>query len=205
MNVAFYFHSAESEEKKEQSMRLMNLSVRSVRKHMPDAVVWHLKGPRVDKFPGVDDAIEYEPRHRPEHHAMMKGDTIFLDIDTVVQDDLSHVFDTKQPFDVAVALRPKLSMRNVPKWNRIPYNWGVSFTRSADFWRGASKMLADEGWPWNEAILCRYAQTSGSIVMMLRGERYNYTPATEDEDVSTRAVVHYKGNRKHWMLSRVVD
>ena len=200
MNVAFYYHSAPNKESEELYDWMMDRAVEAVRKHMPRAKVWHLRGPSVPARE-VDDDIVLEDRLRMQHHAFM-GDTetLFLDIDAIVQEDVSDVFD--KPFDAAVCVRPKATLHS---WKRIPYNGGVTFTRSAEFWRGAERMYAPEGWPLSEVPLNRYIVTEcgGFKLLRLPGERYNYSPGSLNEELKDCAIVHWKGaERKRWMRER---
>jgi hypothetical protein len=46
------------------------------------------------------------------------------------------------------------------------------------------------------------AETAPLTVLDLPCELYNYTPASDAEDLRGRFVVHYKGERKAWMERR---
>jgi hypothetical protein len=89
----------------------------------------------------------------------------------------------------------------------MPYNTGVMFSRSKEFWLecAASCHRAPKGiqrW-WGDQISVRLAADTGKYkVLELPVEKFNYSPATEDEDTTDRYVLHYKGERKDWMIKR---
>ena len=198
MRVAFYYHSAPNKDSIEFFDWMMGAAVESVRKHMPNSVIWHLKGPSVERRNDVDESLELRDMHRAEHCALLgAGDTLFLDIDVIVQGDVSSVFDS--PFDIALAVRPK---KDAADWKRIPYNGGAIFSRCPAFWRGLDAMVRTENYPQSDVPLNRYIGTSSHAVLNL-SDRYNHAPQSLDEDLTGQAIVHWKGEkRKRWMRER---
>lgn len=201
MNIAFYLDHGAPE-------RLPNLqrAIAAVLEHMPHAAVIHLtteQGPRV---PGVSKVVYVEGSfgfRRGTASATVQGDTLFLDCDCIVQADVSGVF--KLPFDVAVARHRE------PPHPSLPCNGGVVFSRCPQFYRDFAQIArrmefdpaARAGKPGNwvpiESAFNQMLVSGNYRVHYLDGDRYNYIPSSQDEDLSTRLIVHYKGSRKGWL------
>lgn len=182
----------------------------SVRRSIPGAYCVQLTDHKTPLVEGADGAIRLD--HNPDliefrcrQLRELTGEVIYLDYDCIVQKDISSVFE--QPFDIALTRRPvDDKTASPPVRDIIPYNFGVSFQRNGKFWSLLSEEYAalvnKDGWMMGQYAggLC-VAKSRGTInVLDLPGEYYNYTPTRKDEDVTGRAVVHYKGKRKHWML-----
>ena len=191
---------------------LPKIMCRSVRKWMPEATLLHMTDrstPRIDGC--LRQEMPYDGErlmtYRLRHLAVPKKPMIVLDTDVVVQADLEPVFDQK--FDVALTKRHGRIMYNgtdiVPL---MPWNTGVMFSKSRAFWRECAESCAKapekiQQW-WGDQVSVKLAVDSCRYkVLELPVEKFNYTPATESEDVSARYVVHYKGPRKQWMINRV--
>jgi Flp pilus assembly protein TadD len=143
-------------------------------------------------------------------------DCILLDTDLVVQDDLAGVFGD---WDIGLTLRdPSDRLRRV-----MPFNEGVMFCRATAaarrFWGAVLHIYRQLPVPLRQwsggqislGILLRkqleqhdgdLLEVDGIRIKLLPKELYNYAPGTEDEDLSGRAIVHYHGGRKQWMLNR---
>jgi hypothetical protein len=156
----------------------------------------------------VDEVRRKEARDlvdaRFAHQEDLPGENIILDYDCLVRDDLRTVFE--QPFDLAFTKRPANDLTaSQSVLESCPHNMGVIFQRESGqaFWsrvrRGWLKYESDN-WMDGQVLVSRCIQQLGFDILELPGERYNYTPLTEDEDVSQRSVVHYKGKRKAWMV-----
>jgi hypothetical protein len=80
---------------------------------------------------------------------------------------------------------------------------GVVFSRSPEFWEKVFEHYknAPKSWMWIQIATteCAHFLRDQFKVLELPGDDYNYTPSSPLEDVSDKAIVHYKGNRKHWM------
>jgi len=190
--------------------------VASVRRAMPAARIVHLTDEGTNAVVGVDEVVrlKYDGVHlmtfRLRHFAQLDScDAIMLDTDVVVQKDLSPIFALE--FDVALTRRddaiPDPTGQDVSAL--MPYNTGVMVSRASgwDFWRNASaycEMLPAEHREWwgDQLSVQAMAQICPLRLRELPCAVYNYTPTSEAEDVADRFVVHYKGKRKQWMLSR---
>lgn len=201
LRVAFYHHSYKTPEEFELHSILMNKAVRAVRKHMPYAEIWHLRGNKTPKYPGADmDAVLDPMYHRPAHSAMLpSGDALFLDVDCVVQRDVYEVF--KEPFDWAVCVRQQYENEPGVSLDRPAFNGGVIFSRTREFWKHFAEFIAQEDWRWNDTAIGQYVQERNRFALkVLPSSIYNYIPESPHEDLSGRAIVHYKGEkRKYWM------
>lgn len=187
--------------------------VESIRKHM-DCEIVQMSDPVTPNF-GADHVCRLNPKGMfwsdfvLTHRASQPPETLFLDTDCVVQEDLSKVFDND--FDVALTFKSsRFACFTDEKGVKhlMPFNGGVSFSRKPEFW---SEILSNvrtmteplmRGWWGGQVTLSNLAQSGRYKVHVLDAERYNYTPKTPDEDLSDKAIVHYKGgHRKHWNLS----
>ena len=198
LKVAFYYWSSQ---KKDLTDAIMTKAVNGVRKHMPFAEVWHLRGPSIPKHPGVDKDLLFPEFKRIHHQALLDGNVLYLDIDCLVKRDIFDVFYDKT-FDAAICVRSQYDFERPETWGNPPYNAGVIFSRSQRWWRKFAEHHASEDYPWNDLTTCRFVDqfSQGFNVKRLPGNIYNYTPHTPDEDLSEKAIVHYKGERKkYWM------
>ena len=201
LRVAFYYHSSKN---RDLTDHVMTRAVNAVRKHMPYAEIWHLRGATIEKHPGVDKDIQFVPFRRIHHQAMMpQGKTLFLDIDCWVQKDVYEVF--YQHFDAAICVRTQYDITKPNTWGFPPYNAGVIFSTSQKFWQKFAEHHEKEDFPWNDATTCRFFDqfAIGFEIKRLPGSIYNYTPHEPDEDLSEKSIIHYKGEaKKYWMKHR---
>lgn len=200
---------------------LARIMVDSVREHMPGVPITQLTDMITDDVPGVDMVVRREPEpgimyFRSCHMAEYRHRAaIFLDHDIVVLKDLRPVFD--EPFDVALTRRtrkelfidevPDLIDPNENAAERMPYNMGVIFSRSTKLWadhRNLHAQTGEMGREWyGEQIALANVLGSGRFKVKVLSEDYNYSPSMPLEDVSERAVLHFKGPvRKQWMMQR---
>ncbi|MDB5867444.1 MAG: hypothetical protein JWO70_5250 [Betaproteobacteria bacterium] len=196
---------------------LPRIMVASVRRAMPHAQVVHLTDESTPAIADVDEVVRlrYDGVHlmpyRLEHFARLEPcDAIFLDTDIIVQKDLGALFET--PFDIALTRREAIGTdpAGVDVAQVMPYNTGVMLsTRGGwDFWRNAWRVCesyTEEARRWwgDQYAVKALAEAAPIRILELACDAYNYSPATQSEDVSGRHVVHYKGTeRKAWMKRR---
>lgn len=206
MKIGFYL----SEGKKSTAYILADVMLRSARKVMPGIEVVQFSDEHSSRLWGVDSIVRKEGKNtmrlRLEHY-QTPGEWLFLDTDLVVQADVSHVF--ANDFDVAVSDREGSMLPGEMGgefMRRMPFNLGAVFSRSPEFWREALKRF--DSYPDNlkgEIISDQLAvnetiNESAFKVKVLPGARYNLSPREEGQDVREAAIVHYKGQRKFWML-----
>ena len=199
-----------------ESALLPRIMVASARRAAPGARIVHLADERSPPVDGVDDTVRlpYDGEHlmtfRLAHFSNFAPcDAVFLDTDVVVQKDLSPLFDRE--FDVALTRRENAGLdpqgRDVA--DLMPYNTGVMLSRPSgwDFWHNVLRYcetLPDElrRWWGDQYAVKAVAEVAPLNVCELPCDLYNYSPATDTEDLGGRFVVHYKGNRKPWMIGR---
>jgi hypothetical protein len=143
--------------------------------------------------------------YRLAHLAALDGPALIVDTDVLFMRDVQHVWD--RPFDVALTRRtgPALDPNGVDLAEVMPYNTGVMFSRSQAFWRRCHELcrgFPEEVQRWfGDQYAVRFAAADFSV-LELPVDPYNYSPATPEEDVAQRYIVHYKGERKAWMLAQ---
>lgn len=188
--------------------RLTLISIASARKHIPNVNIlmvypdWHFLEQEIYeaatdtvKIRGLDRQWHYDKR-RCLANAEVIGDCLFLDTDIIIQEDVSGVFS--HSFDICVTRREHMIEA------AIPYNMGVAFTRSREFWRHVALQIPNGNhWRDSELAFSKIAMIrSEYTVRELPGRFYNRIPLRAGDDVSEASIVHYKGQRKNWMLAR---
>ncbi len=184
--------------------------IASVKEAMPWVEIVHLADndepaltASVQRLPWDGTKVEeYRLRHLA---ALPGGEWLSLDTDVLVQHDLAKVFAF--PFDVA------LTQRDSPVWDTngndvtqaMPFNAGVMWWRSPQFWADCHAWITQQSdaiqkWYGSQLVLPIIAERYRTL--KLHCDNFNYSPDVENEDVSARFAVHYKGWRKAWMLSR---
>ena len=147
---------------------------------------------------------------RCRHHKQMEGAWIVLDYDCWPQRNLTLLF-AQNTFDIALTRRPEddVTVSELIR-EHSPHNFGVIFQRERgrQFWQALediySQSVHRDGWLGGQILAGQVLQKLSKQIncLELPGTYFNWTPKTKDEDVRARAVVHYKGFRKAWMLER---
>lgn len=187
---------------------LPRLMVESVKRHMPGARILQMTDRNTPAIAETQRA-RYDGKHlmtfRMDHLAALPaGEWLILDTDAIVQRDVSGVF--KRQFDVALTRRrsPILDPSGVDVTKAMPYNSGVMFCRNPEFWARCAEVChslpEDQRVWWGDQLAIAAVAPEFNTLDLPCGE-FNYTPGRISEDVSNRAIVHYKGNRKAWMLN----
>lgn len=192
-------------------VRLAEICARSIRRHM-DAHIVQLTDLSTDALPFVDEVFRRDGRglglmeFRMHQFATYEHkQALFLDLDTVVQCDVWDVFNDE--FDVALTTREKpLILQGEDVSDSMPFNTGVMFSQGTSFWKRVCELmkplpLDDRNWFGEQMVIAQLAKTGEFRVKEIPGSDYNYSPKTQDENVFTRYIVHYKGKRKEWMQS----
>lgn len=183
MKVVYFYSSLIYGSDSYEQRALAAISIRSVRRHMPGVKIVHLTDHRTKTLDDVDEVLTIEWKkatNRADAHALVHGEVLYLDTDTVITKDLSSVL--KENFQIAVAVRDDDT--------GLRYNGGVIFCRDEHVWRDVAartRDLGDAEQAFNEVLL------SGKYKVFELPNLYNYTPP----DV---AVYHFKGPRKLVML-----
>jgi lipopolysaccharide biosynthesis glycosyltransferase len=207
MNVGFYLISNHDPG----SYLRADMLIRSIKKTMPGKEIAQFTNKTSSVLYGIKE-IRKNAAVRLEHYAQMSGDWMFIDTDTIVQNDISSVFD--KPFDIAIAdrngsLLPSEAESDFMK--QQPYNLGVVFSRCPEFWKETVREWNTFPDSYRKQLVSDQCAVNNVIrkykfdVLILDGEVYNYSPHDPNEDVSNHSIVHYKGIRKEWMMRRFYD
>ena len=185
--------------------RLVHLMVDSVRKTMPGTEIVHMTDEHTAPIGGTKTVRRKFEHDNPmlfrmESVVELDGEVIVLDTDVIVQKDIRPVFGFE--FDVAMTWRSEkiLDPNGVNVSELMPYNTGVMFLRNMDFMRDCIKWGANKGFGWytDQASVAEVGKKYN--VLKLHCDNFNYTPRSASEDLSSRYVVHYKGNRRSFLL-----
>ena len=214
MRVAFFHHEGSLPKRDIPIQRaLANRMIESVRKHLKCELVQmtDLDTPAlVENVVRISMKGIYHVPWQMNHYQAQAGEVLFLDTDCVVQRDVTDVF--KHDFDVAFTGRSTrfgVYTDDNGTQHYMPFNLGVTFCRSPHFWKEIKERVEKHtdhmmlNW-WGGQVECWkiYNEQSGWNFKILDAQTHNYTPNQEDEDLSGKAIVHYKGNkRKHWQLA----
>lgn len=180
---------------------------------MVESVRTHHPGIKITQMSDMDTAcIADEVIRRPYDRKMMTfrldhlanyphDEMLVLDDDCIVKGDLSHVFDD---FDIALTRRTTPAVfEGVNFTETCPYNTGVMFSRSQDFWKRAAQVCHAlperfQQWWGDQMAVAVTAEKGGYRVKELDAAKYNWTPIARCER-SDALVWHYKGQRKEWI------
>jgi len=188
---------------------LPEIMVASVRKAMPSARIVHMSDSKTPSVAGVDARINMPKEipimvYRMRHLAGLgAGEWLILDTDVVVQQSLEGVLGEH---DACLTKREVVLDRdgnNVAEW--MPYNTGVMWCRNPEFWRAAYAVCRQlppklQDWYGDQVAVRLVVESKRFRVREVSIDPWNYSPERENEDVSQKAAVHYKGKRKGWML-----
>ena len=179
----------------------------ALRKHMDHKIV-HCTDLETEAFSFADEVQRIDeqdiPRAKYRHLSLLKGDILMIDYDVIVQKDVSEVFNKK--FDLALTLRKSNRGKSEMLHLGSPHNTGVIFSRTNEFWKECEKRYLcypdNQKWMVGQVNITESAHIHRKRfkIIELPAYLYNYTPQVKDEDLSEKYLVHYKGNRKHWMV-----
>jgi len=184
--------------------------VRNVRRYMQNAVIVHMTDratPIIAETARRE--LPYDGEHlmtyRMDHLAQLPdSDLLVLDTDVLVQTDLGEVFSA--PFDAALTKRKgRILYGGKDIVESMPYNTGVMFSRKRAFWQECASLCRQmpddlQRWWGDQLAVKAVADSRRFKIVELPCEQFNYTPKSQDEDVSVKYAVHYKGpQRKEWM------
>lgn len=192
MNVGFYLTKKDTN-----GYIYADYLMDSVRKHLPGVGVHQFTDIKSPSLWGVDAVHRLPPEPlclaRAAHYGSVEGDWLFLDTDCVVQSPMvAEVFN--QNFNIAV------TDRQTPV-DGMPYCTGVLFSRSSAFWEKMydmeSKMSTkDQGWYAEQKAMAKMTPD-----VVLPGVIFQHVP--EDDSIPNAAIVHYKGERKKHLMTRI--
>lgn len=142
--------------------------------------------------------------YRLKHLAEFPRDACFVDTDVVFRKDVRAVMDRE--FSVALTRRREviLDPNGVNLTERMPFNAGVMFSKDREFWQRAyqaSAMLNPAAKDWyGDQLAIAHVATGYPGLLELECSEFNHSPNSRFEDLTGRAIVHYKGRRKDWMF-----
>lgn len=204
MNCAFFLQGTNPD-----YVRMAKLTIASVRETMPGIEIVHLTDGDTPMVEGADNVQRIpEPMpmavRRMSHNASLHGDWLLIDCDIIVKRDVRDVFDA--PFDVALTDRIGTITTEAAYAKVMPYNLGVAFSRAPAFWnevlRHLTKMpLQYQHWEGDQRVVCAMMKEGNHYdVKVLRGATYNYPPRFAGDEGDDAALLHFKGNRKSYLL-----
>jgi len=185
--------------------------IQSVRESMPDVDIVQFTDDQSPEVKGVDDIHRIGGDlpmaiRRMTHHSRVSGEWLFVDTDVVIKKDVRKVF--LDDFDIALTDREG-TITNEHKYAQVmPYNIGVVFSRSPNFWKFVVDTLKTvppnfQHWEGDQRVICEMMKLGlhrkyGFNVKIIPGRQYNYPPKSEDD--TDASILHYKGNRKKYLF-----
>lgn len=174
---------------------------------MPGVEVVHLTDMDTKQLENTDSVIRLERNCpmavlRMRHH-QARGEWLFIDVDVLVEKDVSKMF--YDGFDIAIASRTLGDGSEHEGFAEMPHNMGVVFSRTPAFWRAVEKELITydhklQEWMGDQLAVCRLITKNIFRVKIIPGEQYNYPPLSPV--IKDASIVHFKGKRKAWMIDR---
>lgn len=198
--------------------------IASVRETMPESSIVMLTdavtlpvagGIAVQRFHKGADFIDWRLTHMCALTPQLAGPVLWLDYDVIVKRSLAPVFAEHPDFTIALTRRDDTdSTISRALLKACPHNFGVAFSRApdcADFWhdvrRTYRRIPNRDGWLDGqraiEIVFNHWRERDPARVLSLPCSRYNYTPCSPDENLDARDAVHYKGERKRWIVGDV--
>lgn len=185
------------------------LMIESIRRHMPSARIVQLSNNDYPRMDGVDDIFRHPNKG---DFARWSQEVIFLFMQTcydhiiaigtdmVLMDDLSSVFDD----DFALAASPypiKTRSDGTYCGEGLFFKHPHGIDVIADILdQYNNDPLIQDGWDGQQIALLRTIKSNRWPVKVLDFEVYNRTPNEPGTDLTGAKIVHYRGNRKSFML-----
>lgn len=189
---------------------------------MPHISVVQLTDQATPPVPLVDEVRQGDPAgiplkpYRLLRYSELEFDNwLLLDTDIIVNVNVQSVFSYDSSFDVAMLMRTnmKVGPRILSKFPELtgekfvklmPYNGGVIFMRNPTFFKQAFAwtMTLPPIWrdEWDQLAIAQIAK-SGQYKITNLPEYFNYSPwCWNDPNIAKAFIVHYKGERKKWIL-----
>lgn len=187
MMLCVYYYVAHQPEDPWQRL-LAAISFASVRKHIPGACIVHLTTKKSATAPlyGADMVMDVDASNRLFASVQIGKPALFLDTDTVIRSNVSDAFNASG-FDV-------VAVEGLPHQTR-PHNGGVVWARKPN--QFFAEVIAQDGEP--EDAFCAALKSHHFNVAFLP-PIYNYIPANRKDRPEDAKIIHYKGNRKKWMV-----
>ena len=184
MKVVYFYAGMYGGKDYPEQRRLARISIDSVRRAMPGAEIVHLADTKFRPLYGVDSVVRFEIKpgvNRADIQALVDGDCLFFDTDTIMLEDVSPIFHEK--FQVAVS-----GMSG----GALKYNQGVVFSRCPEFWVDVANRARDYG-VYDERAF-NDAATCGKFDVKEIADVYNFSVPPDLK------IMHFKGARKKSML-----
>ncbi len=136
----------------------------------------------------------------------LADDILFTEPDVRFRADVSRDF----PADCEIAVTRRESAGALENKRRnTPYLLGMTFSRSAEFWRDAKRYCQklpaeDQDWFGDMLAIADTIDRGGYLVAKLDGAVFNHVPNDPAEELTAK-VVHYKGKRKAWLFPMATE
>lgn len=213
MNIAF-LHVEDKDNNPQLQRRLAQIMVDSVKRVIPEPWLIQMTDMDTPVIEGVDETRRLEPdypyfmNYRLRHLMRLKCEVLILDTDTVVLQNPAEVFN--HDFDVCLTRRDKQIISTKTGYTEddplMVYNTGVMFSRNPAFWCDAlteCRKLEERHQKWfgDQIAVVNVVNQRKYDIAVIKCDKWNYTPQSEDESLAGRGIVHFQGGKKkQWML-----
>ena len=189
--------------------------IASARAAMPSEQIVLLTDDTTPVFKGIDKVLRVERtmplmvwRLKCHQSAHVLGDEIlFVEPDVRFNEEVMHVFGVN--FDVAITTREReVTLEN--KRRNTPFTLGMTFSRSAEFWRQAKLHCqtlpeAEQDWFGDMLSIAAVIDSAQFNVHQLDGAVYNHVVNDPNEPPTGAKALHYKGKRKAWLFPQAIE
>lgn len=136
----------------------------------------------------------------------LADEILFVEPDVRLVEDVMDVFN--EPFDIAITSREEKA-RLEDETRDTPYTLGMTFSRSAEFWREAKVFCQglserDQTWFGDMLAVDHVVNSWKFDIKTLDGSIYNHVVNNPKEKTQAKAL-HYKGKRKAFLFPSVEE
>lgn len=188
--------------------------VANIKQVMPKQQIMMLTDDETPIIPGIHHVLRIKRSiplmvWRLKAHQMahsMADEIVFTEPDVRFVEDITP--DFMSGIDIAVTTREQEVTLDNKRLN-TPFTLGMTFSRSADFWRDAKLYCQslddkDKDWFGDMLSIAHVIQNGMYNVVELDGAIYNHVVNDPFKPVTAK-VLHYKGKRKSFLFDSVVE
>ena len=189
--------------------------IASARAAMPDEQIVLLTDDTTPMFKGIDKVLRVERTmplmvwrlkcHQVGH--TLGDEILFVEPDVRFNAGVMEVFSNA--FDIAITTRERAVTLENERRN-TPYTLGMTFSRSAEFWRSAkiycqTLPVEEQGWFGDMLSIAAIIDEGQFNVRQLDGAVYNHVVNDPNEAPTGAKALHYKGRRKAFLFPQAEE
>tara|TARA_B100001063_G_C16664342_1_gene502806 strand:+ start:236 stop:889 length:654 start_codon:yes stop_codon:yes gene_type:complete len=147
------------------------------------------------------------------------GPTLFLDTDMLLIKNINEFVELNK-YDMSVTIRSEITLKTklhedhkikFPKlFNKtfgevMPYNAGIYFCKEKyvlEYMLNSFKKMPREYFRWygDQIALNMLYKSNKFNIKIFQDNKYNFTPKSNDENISEKKILHFKGRRRNLFI-----